>query len=381
MANSVGNLFTKYSATYSKAGEEDAEREPLTPKELKKASRNELRGFEGDVLRVSKRGGNFLDRVMCWIEDRVFSLTRSGHPDSSRQSQSKEFSEDVKKALREIDVDTEGVDEHQLMKQIKSVQVRDLPLRSGFVQSILREVASLENASGKGRLPKIAKEAFLSNGEVARSKTPELNVDLLFSSPEKAGRREVIGVDGSSEGESDDDSVELSHSYSGSNPQPGSGRAKADNLSSIPGSGRAKADNLSSMDNGMFLDRLSDHVEEIVRPYVVTETQGIFSETSLDSYTEAGYARDTKAVAKVLTGRLARTSFTSELVPDFRVPLQQRAQDIYDGLALNEGVDSVVDRETQAFRELAREISAGREDLIEAYVSGHFNPSTGEDTI
>ena len=381
MANSVGNLFTKYSATYSKAGEEDAEREPLTPKELKKASRNELRGFEGDVLRVSKRGGNFLDRVMCWIEDRVFSLTRSGHPDSSRQSQSKEFSEDVKKALTEIDVDTEGVDEHQLMKQIKSVQVRDLPLRSGFVQSILREVASLENASGKGRLPKIAKEAFLSNGEVARSKTPELNVDLLFLSSEKAGRREVISVDGSSEGESDDDSVELSHSYSGPNPQPGSGRAKADNLSSIPGSGRAKADNLSSMDNGMFFDRLSDHVEEIVRPYVVTETQGIFSEPSLDSCTEADYAHDTKAVAKVLTGRLARTSFTSASVPDFRVPLQQRAQDIYDGLALNESVDSVVDRETQAFRELAREISAGREDLIEAYVSGHFNPSTGEDTI
>ncbi len=160
MANSVGNLFTKYSATYSKAGEEDAGRVPLNPKELKKASRNELRGLEGDALRISKRGGNFLDRVMCWIEDRVFSLTRSDHPDSRRQSQSKEFSEDVKNALTEIGVDTEGVDEHQLMKQIKSVQVRDLPLRSGFVQSILRGVASLENGSGKDRLPEIAKAAF-----------------------------------------------------------------------------------------------------------------------------------------------------------------------------------------------------------------------------
>ncbi len=178
MANSVGNLFTKYSATYSRAGE-DSSLMPLTPKELKKASRNELRGLEGDVLRVSKRGGNFLDRVMCWIEDRVFSLTRSGHPDSSRQSQSKEFSEDVKNALTEIGVDTEGVDEHQLMKQIKSVQVRDLPLRSGFVQSILREVASLENASGSDRLPDIAKAAFSETDTGSPAQASVYQEDLL----------------------------------------------------------------------------------------------------------------------------------------------------------------------------------------------------------
>ncbi len=184
MANSVGNLFTKYSATYSKPVGEDAGRVPLTPKELKNASRNELRGLEGDALRVSKRGGNFLDRVMCWIEDRVFSLTRSGHPDSRRQSQSKEFSEDVKNALTEIGVDTGGVDEHQLMKQIKSVQVRDLPLRSGFVQSILRGVASLENGSGKDRLPEIAKAAFSETDTGSPAQAPVYQDALPERDPE-----------------------------------------------------------------------------------------------------------------------------------------------------------------------------------------------------
>ena len=166
MANSVGNLFTKYSATYSKAGGEDADRVPLTAKELKKASRNELRGFDGDILRVSKRGGNFLDRVVCWLERRVFSLTRSGQRDSSRQKHSQEFAAHVGDALAEIGVGAEGEGKHDLIRKIESVQKRDLPLRSGFVQSILQEVAALQRNAGQGVLPDIAKTAFPAAAEV-----------------------------------------------------------------------------------------------------------------------------------------------------------------------------------------------------------------------
>ena len=166
MANSVGNLFTRYSATYSKAGGEDAEREPLTAKELKKASRNELRGFDGDILRVSKRGGNFLDRVVCWLERRVFSLTRSGQRDSSRQKHSQEFAAHVGDALAEIGVGAEGEGKHDLIRKIESVQKRDLPLRSGFVQSILQEVAALQRNAGQGVLPDIAQMAFPPAAEV-----------------------------------------------------------------------------------------------------------------------------------------------------------------------------------------------------------------------
>ncbi len=166
MANSVGNLFTKYSATYSKAGGEGADRVPLTAKELKKASRNELRGFDGDILRVSKRGGNFLDRVVCWLERRVFSLTRSGQRDSSRQKHSQEFAAHVGDALAEIGVGAEGEGKHDLIRKIESVQKRDLPLRSGFVQSILQEVAALQRNAGQGVLPDIAQMAFPPAAEV-----------------------------------------------------------------------------------------------------------------------------------------------------------------------------------------------------------------------
>ncbi len=58
MVSSVGNLFERYLPTYSKASE-GVGRVPLSPKELSKASRNELRGFDEEGLRVSKRGGNF----------------------------------------------------------------------------------------------------------------------------------------------------------------------------------------------------------------------------------------------------------------------------------------------------------------------------------
>ncbi len=158
MSGNVGNLFGKYSPTYSKVGEDG--NVPLSQKELRKASRNELRGFDGEGLRVSKRGGNFLDRIVCWLEDRVFSLTRSGKVTSSRQERSEKFVEHVSDALVEIGVEPAGIKEHDLIRQIESVRKRDLPLRSGFVQSILREVASLEHASGQGRLPDIAKVAF-----------------------------------------------------------------------------------------------------------------------------------------------------------------------------------------------------------------------------
>ena len=178
MANNVGNLFTKYSATYSKAGDDDADREPLNPKELKKASRNELRGL-GNALRVSKRGGNFLDRVVCWLEDRVFSLTRSSYPESSRQKQSQEFAGYVSAALLEIGEDAEKVDEHELIKQIESVRKRDLPLRSGFVQSILQDVAVLQRDAGWGELPEIAKAVFLETDTDSPAQDPVYQEDLL----------------------------------------------------------------------------------------------------------------------------------------------------------------------------------------------------------
>ncbi len=367
MPSSVGNLFGKYSATYSKAGEAEG-RLPLGSKELRKASRNELRGFDGEGLRVSKRGGNFLDRVMCWLEDRVFSLTRSGSRESSRQKHSHEFSDDVKAALSEIDVSGSGgnIENHELMKRIESVRKRDLPLRSGFVQSILREVASQVQASGKDGLPDIANRAFPANGDAVRSKTPELDVSLLFSSPKKAKKREAIGVFHSPEGEDQDDSIEISHSYSARNLQPEPGRAEADNL--------------SSMNNGMFFGRLSDHVEEIVQPYIVAETRKISGQTSMNLNAEIDDARDSEPIAKVLTGRLARESFKSIDVSDFRVPLQQRAQQIYNRLVQGGNVESIVKRETRALHELAREISAGHEGLIETYVTDQLNPGTDADS-
>ncbi len=159
MPGSVGNLFGKYSLTYSKVGE-DENRVPLSQKELRKASRNELRGFDGEGLRVNKRGGNFLDRIVCWLEDRVFSLTRSGQVTSSRQERSEKFVEHVSDALVEIGVERAGIKEHELIKQIESVRKRDLPLRSGFVQSILRKVATQVRDSGRDGLPDIAKTAF-----------------------------------------------------------------------------------------------------------------------------------------------------------------------------------------------------------------------------
>ncbi len=179
MPGSVGNLFGKYSATYSKAGE-GAGRVPLGPKELRKASLNELRGFDGDVLRVSKRGSNFLDRIVCWLEDRVFSLTSSGSRESSRQSYSREFSNDVKAALLEIGVsDDEGdIKDHNLIKQIESVRKRDLPLRSGFVQSILREVALQARDNGQNSLPDVVGQAF---------------AEKIVSSANESGRQTQVG--------------------------------------------------------------------------------------------------------------------------------------------------------------------------------------------
>ncbi len=103
---------------------------------------------------------------MCWLEDRVFSLTRNGIGESIRQSHSQEFSNDVKDALVKIDVHGSGknAENHELMKRTESVRKHDLPLRSGFVQSILREVASRVQASGWGNLPDIANRAFPTEG-------------------------------------------------------------------------------------------------------------------------------------------------------------------------------------------------------------------------
>ena len=164
MANNVGDLFGKYSATYSKAGGEGEDLVPLDPKEQKKASRNELHGFDGGALRVSKRGGNFLNRVVCWLEDRVLSLTRSvGREPTIRQKHSSEFARHVSATLTEIgEHGADGVENHYLMKKIELVQKRDLPLRSGFVRSILWQVALLQGDSGQGVLPDIAKQAFLA---------------------------------------------------------------------------------------------------------------------------------------------------------------------------------------------------------------------------
>ncbi len=169
MANDIGGLFKKYSGTYSTAqgstAQGDVGREVLDAKGQRKTSRHELRGFDAGVPRISKRGGNFLDRVVCWLEDRVFSLTRSGSRLSPRQKSSNQFAADVAEALREIDPDLVaeggGGEKHDLVRRIESVQVRDLPLRSGFVRGILQEVATLARRAEHGdKLPDLAKNAF-----------------------------------------------------------------------------------------------------------------------------------------------------------------------------------------------------------------------------
>ncbi len=182
MANEISGLFGKYESTYTTVQSGGA-REEMDAKGQRKTSRYELRGFDADGLRISKRGGNFLDRVVCWFEDRVFSLTRVDATISIRQQSSKQFAEDVSAALIAMDPKLKVVDpnpeavghnlkegeidlsKHDLMQQIESVRVRDLPLRSGFVLGILQEVANLArmNEGSVGNLPDLAKKAFPDN--------------------------------------------------------------------------------------------------------------------------------------------------------------------------------------------------------------------------
>ncbi len=177
MASKIGGLFGKYSGTYATSGRGGVGREVLDAKGQRKTSRYELRGFDDNVPRISKRGGNFLDRVVCWLEDRVFSLTRSGKSPSLRQKSSYQFAYDVGEALLEIDpnLGAEGgnVDTHELVRRIESVRVRDLSLRSGFVRDILQEVATLAREADHGdTLPELARNAFPVQNPV-RDEDPE----------------------------------------------------------------------------------------------------------------------------------------------------------------------------------------------------------------
>ncbi len=193
MANEISGLFGKYESTYTTVQSGGA-REEMNAKGQRKTSRYELRGFDADGLRISKRGGNFLDRVVCWFEERVFSLTRSGTRSSLRQKSSNQFASDVAGALREIDPDlvAEGRDikDHDLMKQIESVRVRDLPLRSGFVRGILQEVATLARGAGHGGdLSELAIKAFPVQDE-----EPEQPAAALEVAADAPDNREDGGV-------------------------------------------------------------------------------------------------------------------------------------------------------------------------------------------
>ncbi len=178
MANEISGLFGKYSSTYA-TGQGEGVCEVMDAKGQRKTSRYELRGFHNDVPRISKRGGNFLDRVVCWLEDRVFSLTRSGESPSLRQKSSNQFASDVGEALREIDpaLDADGKDvwKHDLVRRIESVRVRDLPLRSGFVRGILQEVATLAGKQNHGdELPELARNAFSVQDEEPRQREVQI---------------------------------------------------------------------------------------------------------------------------------------------------------------------------------------------------------------
>ena len=136
----ITDIFNKYKGSYAQEVNYAFEPMSMTPEQLQQASRNEFRK-DGYVLTVKKRGNNFHDRCLCWLEGRFFFRWAKPQATRDRRKITQDFSDEIKWVLGDIGI--EDLDGHPVIKRIKRHAARRVPLRSNFVREVLKEVAHI----------------------------------------------------------------------------------------------------------------------------------------------------------------------------------------------------------------------------------------------
>ncbi len=136
----ITDIFNRYKGSYAQGDGRGLEPMSMTPEQLQQTSRNEFRIDDYRII-VKKRGNNFYDRCVCWLEGRFFSRWAKPQVTLARQVTTNNFSVEIMEALAEMGV--EDPENHPVIKRIEGRAARRVPLRSNFVREVLKEVAHI----------------------------------------------------------------------------------------------------------------------------------------------------------------------------------------------------------------------------------------------